>query len=60
LIDGDFDKADEEFTASVLGRFTQGKNAENVTMVFNYTDGTSKEIVVKPMPADEIKQEWYI
>lgn len=60
LIDGDFDKADEEFTASVLGRFTQGKNADTVTMVFNYIDGTSKEIVVKPMPADEIKQEWYI
>ncbi|NIB66389.1 tRNA (5-methylaminomethyl-2-thiouridylate)-methyltransferase, partial [Francisella noatunensis subsp. orientalis] len=53
LIDGDFEKADEDFTAQILGRFTQGKNAESVTMVFNYLDGTSKEVVVKPMPADE-------
>lgn len=60
LIDGDFDKADEEFTAKVLGRFTQGKNADTVTMVFSYLDGTSKEVTVAPMPADEIKQEWYI
>ncbi|AJI54031.1 tRNA (5-methylaminomethyl-2-thiouridylate)-methyltransferase [Francisella philomiragia] len=60
LVDGDFDKADEDFTAKILGRFTQGKNAESVTMVFNYLDGTSKEVVVKPMPADEIKKEWYI
>jgi len=29
-------------------------------MVFNYLDGTSKEVVVKPMPADEIQKEWYI
>lgn len=60
LIDGDFDKADEDFTAQILGRFTQGENAESVTMVFNYLDGTSKEVVVRPMPADEIKKEWYI
>ncbi|GAB4224482.1 MAG: DUF814 domain-containing protein [Francisella sp.] len=60
LIDGNFDKNDENFAAQVLGRFTKGKNDEKVTMVFNYLDGTSKEVTVKPMSANDIKQEWYI
>ncbi|QIV96188.1 tRNA (5-methylaminomethyl-2-thiouridylate)-methyltransferase [Allofrancisella inopinata] len=60
LIDGKFNKSDEKFTAEVLGRFTQGKTEDSVTMVFNYLDGTSKEIKVKPISADEIKKEWYI
>ena len=44
----------------MLGRFTQGRNAEEVTIVFKYLDGTSKEITVKPLPIDEIKKEWYV
>ena len=60
LIDGNFDKADEEYTAEILGRFTQGKEADSVTMVFNYLDGTSKKIEVKPMSIDSIKKEWYV
>ena len=47
VIDGDFDKVDEEFTVSVLGRFTQGKNAETVTMVFKYS--TQMEQVKKSL-----------
>ncbi|WP_227806662.1 hypothetical protein [Francisella persica] len=34
MIDGDFDKNDEQYTAQVLGIFTQSKNADNVTMIF--------------------------
>ncbi|KEI35599.1 tRNA (5-methylaminomethyl-2-thiouridylate)-methyltransferase [Francisella sp. W12-1067] len=60
LIDGKFDKIDEKVTAEILGRFTQGKTEDSVTMVFNYLDGTSKEIKVKPMQAENIKKEWYI
>lgn len=29
-------------------------------MVFEYLDGTSKDITVKSMATDEIKNEWYI
>ena len=60
LIDGDFDKSNEELTAQISARFTQGKSAESVTMVFNYLDGISKEVTVKPMHIDDIKKEWYI
>ena len=60
LIDGEFDKADEEEVAKILGRFTQGKNDEKVTIVFEYLDGINKEVQVTPASADEINKEWYI
>lgn len=60
LIDGDFKPEDEEYTARVLARFTQGRNDDQVTMLFKFLDGTSKEITVKPMPIDEIRKEWYV
>lgn len=60
LIDGKFDKNDEEFTASIIGRFTQGKTADSVTIVFGYLDGTNKEVTIKPMASDDIKEEWYV
>ena len=60
LIDGELKPEDEEFTAKVLARFTQGRDDEKVTMVFKYLDGTSKEITVQPMPVEEIKKEWYV
>ena len=60
LIDGDLKPEDEEYTARVLARFTQGRDDEKVTMVLKYLDGTSKEITVKPMAIDEIQKEWYV
>lgn len=60
LIDGDFQREDEEFIARLLARFGQGKNEKNVVMKFEYIDGTCKELAVKPLTTDEIKKEWYV
>jgi tRNA U34 2-thiouridine synthase MnmA/TrmU len=60
LIDGDFEPSDEEFIAKVLARFGQGKNADITVMKFEYLDGTSKELEVKPLDKDEVKKEWYV
>ncbi|MBK2123842.1 tRNA (5-methylaminomethyl-2-thiouridylate)-methyltransferase [Fangia hongkongensis] len=60
LIDGVFPKEDETLVAKVIGRFSQGKNADEVTVAFRYKDGVEKEITVKPFSVDEINPNWYV
>ncbi|AXA33993.1 tRNA (5-methylaminomethyl-2-thiouridylate)-methyltransferase [Francisella adeliensis] len=60
LIDGNFEKQDEEFIARILARFGKGKKEESVVMKFEYLDGTCKELEVKPLAIDEVKKEWYV
>ena len=60
LIDGEVSDEELETASRIVARFSQGKNADHVTVKVTRTDGDEKTMDVVPMPADEIKQEWYI
>ncbi|WP_116963863.1 tRNA (5-methylaminomethyl-2-thiouridylate)-methyltransferase [Fastidiosibacter lacustris] len=60
LIDGQFPEVDEIFVARIIARFSQGKDAEQVTLRFNYPNGVVHEQSVKPFSVEEVKQEWYV
>jgi tRNA-uridine 2-sulfurtransferase len=60
LIDGDASDEDIETAARIVARFSQGKNADSVTVKITRTDGAETIMDVAPMPPSEICQEWYI
>lgn len=59
LVDGTPDDADLEYAARIVARFSQGRDADTVTLKVNHA-GHEKIISVTPMPADDIKKEWYV
>ncbi|WP_119343718.1 tRNA (5-methylaminomethyl-2-thiouridylate)-methyltransferase [Facilibium subflavum] len=60
LIDGDFAQEDEAFVAKIVGRFSQGKDAQDVTVSFEYKGGITREVTVKPFSSDEVNPQWYV
>ena len=60
LLDGELSESDVELAARIAARFGQGRDAEEVEMSVNYPDGKNTVLKVKPMPADEIEQAWYV
>jgi len=60
LVDGELSDDDFQFAARIAARFSQGRDAESVTVKTTTLDGTEKTFDIKPMPPSEIKQEWYI
>ena len=60
LIDGDASDEDLEIASRIVARFSQGKNADNVTVKITRVNGEETTLDVPPMPPSEIKQEWYI
>jgi tRNA U34 2-thiouridine synthase MnmA/TrmU len=59
LVDGTPDDADLEYAARIVARFSQGRDADTVTLKVNHA-GHEKIISVTPMPADDIPKEWYV
>ena len=60
LLDGEADDADLELAARLVARFGQGRDADAVNISINLNDGSSREMVISPMPVNEIPQEWYV
>ena len=60
LIDGSPDHDDLQQAARIAARFSQGRNAETVSVKATLLDGAEKMLEVRPMSPDEIQQEWYI
>lgn len=60
LIDGEISDEELETASRIVARFSQGKNADQVTVKITRTDGIEKTLDVVPMPASDIKQEWYV
>lgn len=60
LIDGQFNSKDEAFVAKIIARFSQGRDASEVSLRFSYPDGVMREYTVKPFTVDEIDEAWYI
>ena len=60
LVDGELSDEDFEFAARIAARFSQGRDAETVTVKTRTKDGEEKTFDIKPMPVSEIQQDWYI
>lgn len=60
LVDGDPQPADLELAAQLLGRFSQGRDAERVQVEVVDKQGARRVLEVAPMPSDDIPQAWYV
>lgn len=60
LLDGDLKQSDVELAARIAARFGQGRDADEVEMSVTYPDGKNTVLKVKPMPAEEIPESWYV
>lgn len=60
LVDGNPTEDDLILAARMTARYSQARDAEQVTVQITMADGVSKTVTVKPLLADEILSEWYI
>ena len=60
LVDGELSDEDYKYASRIAARFSQGRDAEIVTVKVTRTSGEELQFDIPPMPAAEIKQEWYI
>ncbi|MEW8506715.1 MAG: tRNA (5-methylaminomethyl-2-thiouridylate)-methyltransferase [Candidatus Thiodiazotropha sp.] len=60
LIDGTVKDQEVELIARVVARYSQGRNADQVELLFTDTQGQRRSLKVKPMPAHELPREWLI
>ncbi len=60
LIDGTPDDNELQQAARIAARFSQGRAAEQVNVKITLLSGEEKVFDIKPMPASDIQQEWYV
>jgi len=60
LIDGELSDEDLKLASRIAARFSQGREADIVTVKTTTKEGEEKLFDIPPMPSSEIKQEWYI
>jgi len=60
LLDGVATDIDLEFAAQICARYSQGRNAESVTIEARRTNGDTTTLVVKPLASADIKPAWHV
>jgi len=60
LIDGELSEEDFRLAARIAARFSQGRDADEVTVKITSKNGEEQLFDITPMPVSEVKQEWYI
>ena len=60
LLDGEISSADIELAARLTARFSQGRDADRVTVEVNGKGADTYSLDVVPLPTDEIPAGWYI
>jgi tRNA U34 2-thiouridine synthase MnmA/TrmU len=60
LVDGETSDEELQYAARIVARFSQGRDADKVTVKITRKDGDEKILDVPPMPPSEVKQEWYV
>lgn len=60
LLDGEISPADIELAARLTARFSQGRDADRVTVEVNGKSADTYSLDVVPLPTDEIPAGWYI
>ena len=60
VIDGTVDAADIQLAVSLLGRYSQGRDAGEFTAEVRQPDGATKALTTAPLPADDVPDSWYV
>ena len=60
LLDGEITPDDIELAARLTARFSQGRDAAQVTVEVKPIGGTSQTLEVAPLPVAEIPADWYL
>ena len=60
LLDGEISAADIELAARLTARFSQGRDADRVTIEVNPKGNDTHSLDVVPLPTDEIPAGWYL
>jgi tRNA-specific 2-thiouridylase len=60
LLDGDVSADDIELAARLTARFSQGRDADRVTIEVNGKGSDTRTLDVVPLPTDEIPAGWYL
>ena len=60
LLDGEISPADIELAARLTARFSQGRDADRVTVEVNGKRADTYSLDVVPLPTDDIPAGWYI
>ena len=61
LIEGEpLNNAEIELACAITARFSKGRDAESVELLFSDRQRTTQSIRVKPLAAEQIRQEWVI
>ena len=60
VIDGQAGEAEVALAARILGRYSQGRDADTVTIEVRQPDGSVQQIESQPLARNEIPQHWYV
>jgi tRNA-specific 2-thiouridylase len=60
LVDGELGDEDMQLAARIAARYSQGREADSVTVKVTRLNGEETMLDVKPIAAEEIKKEWYV
>jgi tRNA U34 2-thiouridine synthase MnmA/TrmU len=60
LVEGEVSEDDLQLAARLTARFGHGRDAQSVDVTVTDIAGTSRELTVTPMPANEIPETWYL
>ena len=60
LVDGTPEKKDLELAAQILARYSQGRDADEVTIEMTDQGGVTTSMVVKPIAMESIPEKWHV
>ena len=64
LLDGDFSRESSEedmnLAASIVARFSQGRDEKEVKVLIRQKDGVERELMVTPLPQSSVDPDWYV
>ena len=60
LIDGELSEEDSQLAARIAARYSQGRNADEVTLEYTDKHGVTRELRVTPMAQADILPAWHI
>ena len=60
LVDGDPESEDLTLAARILGRYSQGRDADAVTVSITWPEGRLETLTVAPLPPTQVQPGWHI
>jgi len=60
LVDGVLDEADVELAARIVARYSQGREALEVTVRYTPLGGSARDITVVPLPVAQLPADWHL